>query len=736
LPKIIDIREFKSLFTNADLEDIDQAYSTKQENLRSLHGKLVKTFGYGEKISDAIRPYVKNLFTYSHDEIADEKLYIIIKVNPSSRQITVYGYNGSSWVVINNITEFTDCFNDVNYYHCYRRNPVIHHDRIARMLPGNASKFGSVEAKGVWLGHIDREFFDGIYDPTTKFYDYPTEIVKPEITFSPTQIDGGYNKAPFTDEVKYYRFSYVYDGIQESLLSDVFSVYFGTDKFLKLDFSITKASHNKRITSMNVYRADGYDVDATQDGIYRKIHSIDFLRESGKVYENDQNCAYNGKKAIYIPGLEDYSLGVTGTYKLRLHYTTVDPPNWVDHTIYSDIVPGIFKISSPSVLFYYWDAKWELFHDSGGGYPETPLKSGESGAFAGYGGSIKSGCVIVDDDLGISSLVGGVLYFKDDELNSYLRIITMNRGKAIGFYGETIGETGDYDDPRPWKALCPAIGNYIVEENGNDVDYTFYDTGLLEGIEHPLYVEGIPQSIKVNGKYAKVINGRLWQGYIVLDPGGKGEIHWDWISYSEYGQLDVTPVSNVRYIADREGGSITGLAEIFGKPVFTKEQAIICINTKTTPYTIYESVHNIGNIAEEGLIEVLDNLYVCDFDGIYRLSPNNLAESDMTPTEKLRISEPINNLYNSLSLEQKKSIKTEYDQEKHEILFYIPENVEINLDSQNLEIELFPITMNFLTIETLESQSISITLFNIYVWLGGKTEFDQSFGNAFPHLQY
>ena len=732
MPKIIDIREFKSLFTNADLEDIDQAYSTKQENLRSLHGKLVKTFGYGEKISDAIRPYVKNLFTYSHDEIADEKLYIIIKVNPSSRQITVYGYNGSSWVVINNITEFTDCFNDVNYYHCYRRNPVIHHDRIARMLPGNASKFGSVEAKGVWLGHIDREFFDGIYDPTTKFYDYPTEIVKPEITFSPTQIDGGYNKAPFTDEVKYYRFSYVYDGIQESLLSDVFSVYFGTDKFLKLDFSITKASHNKRITSMNVYRADEYDVDANQDGIYRKIHSIDFLRESGKVYGPvpPSNCAYNGNFTIYIHDLYEYEFQVGGTYTIKLWFGSGES-EFVAITIQhpgAGVGTEIFKLYDPSTFSDievhpkdYWDCRWSLLYEGGG------VANGNSGAFGG-----EHRIFIDDDNLGINNFRGGVIYFYDESIPEK-RIIASNDKRAFGFSGDT---AGDDSSPHSWKAIKPSDGNYIVEENGDDVDYNFYDTGLLEGIEHPLYVEGIPQSIKVNGKYAKVINGRLWQGYIVLDPGGKGEIHWDWISYSEYGQLDVTPVSNVRYIADREGGSISGLAEIFGKPVFTKEKAIICINTKTTPYTIYESVHNIGNIAEEGLIEVLDNLYVCDFDGIYRLSPNNLAESDMTPTEKLRISEPINNLYNSLSLEQKKSIKTEYDQEKHEILFYIPENVEINLDSQNLEIELFPITTNFLTIETLESQSISITLFNIYVWLGVKTEFIQTFGNDLQNLQY
>lgn len=717
----IDIREFKSLFTNADLEDIDPSCTTEQENLRSLPGKLVKTFGFGEKISDPLTGNIKNLFTYIHDEISGDKLYVAIKINSGTHIATVYGFNGSSWVVIDQITGFSNC-NSITCYHSDRRNQVINYDRNLRMLPGNANKFGGVEAQGIWLGHIDREFFDELYDPDAGFYDYPTVIAKPEITFEMTQLSDG----TFKDEVKYYRFSYIYDGIQETLLSDVFSIYFGTDKFLKLDFSITKANHNKRITSMNVYRADKYDVDEEKGGIYEKIHAIDFLRESGKVKEDN---AVNGNYFIYIPYLKDnYTFIAEGTYEIRLWWGSGEE----DTVACSIIHPGagsgkeLFQFQAGGKFSDfsegrrdYWDCRWELRREG------VEHKSGDTGAFGG------ENCIFTNDESGISNFVGGVFYFY--QTITRRRIINKNYKRAFGFSGKKLGLDSD---AHTWKATNPSNGNYIAVENGNDVDYTFFDTNLLKGGEHPLYIGGIPKSIKVNGKYAKVINGRLWQGHLILDPGGKGEKHWDWVSFSEYGQLDVTPVSNVRYIADREGGPLTGLAEIFGKPVFTKEKALICINTKTDPYTIYESVHNIGNIAEEGLIEVLDNLYVCDFDGIYRLKPNNLAASDDTPTEKLRISEPINNLYNSLTLQQKKSIKTEYDQEKHEILFYISENVEIHANTQSLIMTQNAVSVNVTKIEVAECQNISLTQNDSFVWIGGILGFSKGFSDGFPHLPY
>ncbi len=199
---------------------------------------------------------------------------------------------------------------------------------------------------------------------------------------------------------------------------------------------------------------------------------------------------------------------------------------------------------------------------------------------------------------------------------------------------------------------------YAFTDGTTQADGVFFDTGLTDGAAHPLDGE---VSVTINGKFARVISERLWQGNIVMDPGNTAEAHVDWASYSELGQYDVNPVSNVIRLTDREGGEITGIAEIFGMPVILKKQAIIAIDSKSNPstpasWTIGESAHNIGNLAPKGYIEVAGSLYVCYIDGIYRISPNNLADTDSTPTERLKITGPIENVYLALSQSQKEAI--------------------------------------------------------------------------------
>jgi len=173
-----------------------------------------------------------------------------------------------------------------------------------------------------------------------------------------------------------------------------------------------------------------------------------------------------------------------------------------------------------------------------------------------------------------------------------------------------------------------------------------------------------------------MINSRVFQANLVLDPGGKNEVHTDWGSYSELHQPDVHPVSNVMRVIDREGGALTGLANILDNPVFLKEQAIVTYKVSADPTTpsnwvVQESPHNIGNLAKQGYISVFNNLYICYHDGIYEVKPNNLADTDSTPTELLRVSEAINDTYLALSLVNKKAIKASYQQSTNEIMFVL-----------------------------------------------------------------
>ena len=104
-----------------------------------------------------------------------------------------------------------------------------------------------------------------------------------------------------------------------------------------------------------------------------------------------------------------------------------------------------------------------------------------------------------------------------------------------------------------------------------------------------------------------------------------------------------------------------------------KNQSIKTINFKNNPnepsaWFVQEAKHNIGCISKTGSLVWNDTLYTCWYDGIYQLSLNNMSPSDQTPTEMLRISEPINDKYLALSLANKKLIKLGIDQYKNELI--------------------------------------------------------------------
>lgn len=155
------------------------------------------------------------------------------------------------------------------------------------------------------------------------------------------------------------------------------------------------------------------------------------------------------------------------------------------------------------------------------------------------------------------------------------------------------------------------------------------------------------------------------------------------MAYSELNQNDVVPVSNLIKIEDREGSGVTGLAESFGRVVVTTKQSIQVIDTRTDPsdptaWSITESLHNIGNIAKHGLVDAVGSIYVVHYDGIYALSPNNLANTDQTPTKSLRISDAIAGVFDAVS--DKTAIHGEYMQETNEVVWRLDVETDAGTD--------------------------------------------------------
>jgi hypothetical protein len=538
-------------------------------------------------------------------------------------------------------------------------------------------------AQGMWIGYIDRARWDGIVAASAGFYIYPTNLAAPDdVTITSSMIEiGGDNASIFYDKVvlpyggeynksqyRFYKFSYVYDGIQESMMTAEPHVCdMGSDGnyFPKFTFTLAQ-SLNPRITGMRVYRATDFD------GIYYRIHTINFLRETGEVesgsgaggYAPVAAGAYDGQAAIYIPALSTYNFPNEVGYRYKFN------AGGVAYTFYTNAVTGegntVFSLYGAGELTVdHWDASWELTVSTDGGStynPVDPPQSGSSGAFCG------PHVVIVNSALtGVNDCAGGVFAFD----STVLRRITKNYMRAFAFIGDVLGT--EYQ-ACSWKILSPSKGLYTFADGGSsDIDVEFFDTGIADGEEGPYGRD--EASILIHGKYARMINGMLWQADLILAPGTtKEETHPDWVSYSLPGCPDANPVSRVRRITDSLGSAVTGVYELLGMPVITHERAVIMVNTRSNPNdpaTWYdqEASHAIGNLAEQGGIEAKGRLYVCSIDGIYGLAPNNFAESDRTPLESLRVSEPINDVYLALTYSQKQAIKAEFDTKYAEIVF-------------------------------------------------------------------
>jgi len=657
----MSISEFVGVWTYGDHSDIPETYLTELKNLRPIHGKLEKTYGFGTKVATA-QSGGGGLATYIHDNITsatngqDDYLYIMPSIAIDG--VTLYAYNSTTqaWV---NITSFANFSLAETFYHRTDNfpHPVVQSGDIIRILPGNQYEISGNNCDGIWIDYISRSFFDGLYtssDYTAKFFGYSTDISKPALTIVQPSSDQYMATAPFDDnDTLYYKMSYIYDGVQESLLSDnTVMVDISTSvNWLNAYFDITKSSHNKRITAIKLYRAHVYF------GPYQHISTIDLLRASTKV-ETDASAGKNGSYYAYIPALaegltSEYSFDAGKTYCLSVNGTiiNIENPGAGYHTLLQYETSPQKTITTDE-----WDVGWELFGD------DVSVASGATGCYTGIN------TIITNDSLDIGKYVAGVIAY--DTSRAYTRMVD----KSVGYAVHTTTDIDGANSTGAYRLMSPINGLYdFIDDtpSAGDVRCYFYDNGIGDHAEHPLEGE---VSVKINGNFARVIGGRLWQGDIILDPDDTAEVHTDWVSYSELGQLDVNPVSNVIRVYDREGGAIMGIQEVYGNPVILKKQGIFTYNTKSYPsdptqWTMSESAHNIGNVAANGSIVAKDALFVCYTDGIYRLYPNNLAETDMTPTQKLRVSEAINDTYMALTDAQKAAIITWYDNTKEEVTF-------------------------------------------------------------------
>lgn len=129
-----------------------------------------------------------------------------------------------------------------------------------RFIPGAIGKVSNTEAKGLWLGYINRSMFNGTVTIPSNWYGYVNTLNNPfKVTLAKTYKTS--NVIHSGDTLK-YNCTAIYDGIQESLFDK-------GDELVITDNNTNKAIHeleveianinnlNKRITGINFYRAIG-----------------------------------------------------------------------------------------------------------------------------------------------------------------------------------------------------------------------------------------------------------------------------------------------------------------------------------------------------------------------------------------------------------------------------------------------------------------------------------------------
>jgi len=600
---ILEIREFKGLFTNTDPEDLPAGAMQVLKNLEPRNGKLIKTASLIS--SNSLDTGVTNMTwtNFYQWQLLDDKTasteaylgYLLIGYDDDD-ETRVYTYNNTThlWHDISTIIENTF----PTAYQSLRKNPIIEWNNTIRLIPGN----DSTKNDEVWIGYIDRDVMDEILTITAGFYSFEN-LIDPSDVLSFEYYGTFQRLISESDSNYYYKYSLVYDGIQEGLISNSIKAPYNSDyaEGIRLRLKID-ANFNRRLTHINIYRSDNIETN------YKLIHTLSLIRSTDDI-ESNTTGAYYGATRVYIPALETKTFDLLKTYELTIN-TGGDEE--IVNFIPSPYGTGHIIFSCAALSNDHWDVQWSLTEDA------ILFASGTSGA---YGGIYT---YIIDDGIMSSFANGGVITLDNSGILTDLFI-----DDAVDYAVRCVGYSIPTLSNAPWRINNPYYGSFRIVQ---DTDYYiyFYDLFFTPLNDHPLAGE---VSISTIGEFAQITNNRLKLANIVLDPSGEAEEHNDWFAYSEFDQPDIRPVSNVIPL---NIGEITGMTELMRKDVIASKRGIVMVDSSDinpANWVITESLKSIGNIAKKGMISVFGNVYVVYYNGIYRLSPNNLAESDRTPTE-------------------------------------------------------------------------------------------------------
>jgi len=166
-------------------------------------------------------------------------------------------------------------------YHKTERNPIVPSGDNIRFIPGAVGKISNTEAKGIWLGYINRSLFNGLVSADPNWFIYANKLNNP-FSFTDTRLYNTGDTLRPGGTVK-YNLTAVYDGLQESLFDKNKEIVLSDSdinkKIIELSIEFDASALNKRITGVNVYRATEFSNTTSFDGYsnYQLIGHMTFV---------------------------------------------------------------------------------------------------------------------------------------------------------------------------------------------------------------------------------------------------------------------------------------------------------------------------------------------------------------------------------------------------------------------------------------------------------------------------
>jgi len=192
-------------------------------------------------------------------------------------------------------------------YHKKARNPIIPSGDSFRAFPGNIGKISTNEAKGIWVGYIDRSLFGGKIVHSPDFYGYENRISNPfSVKDAETKqiIDSNDSDSVHPSNRIRYTATAIYDGVQESELptgsTEVLQLSSTTSpetskSEILLNITFNTQTLNKRITGLKLYRS--YPSTTGVYEPYKLVKSYNFVDTSIDTdYDADSKLFFVGRQ--------------------------------------------------------------------------------------------------------------------------------------------------------------------------------------------------------------------------------------------------------------------------------------------------------------------------------------------------------------------------------------------------------------------------------------------------------